>query len=64
MPDPDRARVLITNARAVIFISKRVRNPTTAKRNPDMSVTDWAAFVAVVLQTGHSTLGTQGISPA
>ncbi|GAA5877717.1 hypothetical protein JCM3774_006653 [Rhodotorula dairenensis] len=64
VPDPDRARALVTYARAVMFISKRVRNSSDAKRNPDMSVTDWAAFVSVVLQTGHSNLDTHGISPA
>lgn len=64
MPDPDRARALITYARAIIFLSKRLRNPREAKRNPDMSVTDWAAYVSVILQTGHSNLGVQAISRA
>jgi hypothetical protein len=64
VPDPDRARALITYARAIIFLSKRLRNPREAKRNPDMSVTDWAAFVSVILQSGHSALGVQAISRA
>lgn len=64
MPDPDRARALITYARAIIFLSKRLRNPREAKRNPDMSVTDWAAYVSVILQTGHWNLGVQAISRA
>ncbi|KWU46235.1 hypothetical protein RHOSPDRAFT_32233 [Rhodotorula sp. JG-1b] len=64
VPDPDRARALITYARAIIFLSKRLSNPREAKRNPNMSVTDWAAYVSVILQTGHSALGVQAISRA
>ncbi|GAA5982138.1 hypothetical protein JCM10908_004755 [Rhodotorula pacifica] len=64
IPDPDRARALITYARAIIFLAKRASNSSNAKHNPAMSVTNWAAFVGVILQIGHSNLRTDTVSRA